>query len=554
MKRTRLFLKAFSLLITLTFSNAILAQDNITAEQWQEDLEYLQATVHNEYDFLFKKISKEEWDAKVEELHRAIPEMQDHEILIGVARLVSSFGYGHTTLGLRQDQVPLHKIPVVLYHFDDGVYVEGARKDYSKVLGARILEIEGLPIEEVLNKVRPAIPAENEQFAKAYGINHLTVPEILHAQGVTQSLKLELNLKLEKDGQVFEQKIKAEPRADFPRQYGMTAPEKNWRSSRDQSSTPLYLKNLDRIYFYEYLPEAKTLYVRHSQIQDQEGEDIPTFYNKVFDYIENNDVEKLILDVRLNGGGNNYKNKPIVTGIIENQKINQTGKFMVIIGRRTFSACQNLVNELHTYTNAVFVGEPTAENVNFFGDNREVQLPNSKINAYLSFAWWQDKPQWENKEWLAPQIATGMTFEQYRTNQDPALEAALAFSDANFITDPMAHLTRLYTAGNYDEVASEAQRMVQDPTYKFFDFETELNKAGYQLLDGSDFEGAVGVFEMNAQFFPDSANVWDSLAEAYWKSGDLVKAEEYYNKAISMDPEGAVGANARSMLKRMKAE
>lgn len=265
-------------------------------------------------------------------------------------------------------------------------------------------------------------------------------------------------------------------------------------------------------------------------------------------------MEKLVLDYRLNSGGNNYKNKPIVTGLIANEKINQTGKLMVIIGRRTFSACMNLVNELHTYTNAVFVGEPTSENVNFYGDNQPVQLPNSGINAYLSFAWWQDKPQWENKDWLAPQIATGMTFEQYRSNQDPALDAALAFSDANFITDPMGHLTALYTSGRLEEVQSEAARMVQDPAYQFFDFETELNKAGYQLLAGGQVEGARGVFEMNAGFFPDSANVWDSLAEAYWKAGDKVKAEEYYNKAISMDAEGPVGSNAREMLKRMKSE
>ncbi|MGI9547183.1 MAG: tetratricopeptide repeat protein [Flavobacteriaceae bacterium] len=332
----------------------------------------------------------------------------------------------------------------------------------------------------------------------------------------------------------------------------MVIPGKKWIGSRDMSETPLYLKYLDKIYYYEYLPEHKTLYIRHSQIQDQEGEDIPTFYNKVFDYIEKNDVEKLLLDVRLNGGGNNYKNKPIVTGIIANEKINQTGKFMVIIGRRTFSACQNLVNELHTYTNAVFVGEPTAENINFYGDNRPEKLPNSGLNAFLSFAWWQDKPQWENKDWLAPHIATGMTFEQYRSNQDPALEAALAFGDSDFITDPMGHLTALYTAEKYEEVESEAARMVKDPAYKFFDFETEFNQAGYQLMESGQLDGAIGVLEMNAKFFPDSANTWDSLAEAYWKAGDKVKAEEYYNKAIAMDPDGYVGDNARQMLDKMK--
>ena len=165
--------------------------------------------------------------------------------------------------------------------------------------------------------------------------------------------------------------------------------------------------------------------MRQSQIQDQPGKPIPEFYNEVFEFIDNHEVQRLILDVRLNGGGNNYKNKPIVTGVIRNEKINEVGKFFVIIGRRTFSACQNLVNELHTYTNAVFVGEPTGENLNFYGDNRPVTLPNSGLRAYLSFAWWQDKPQWENEDWLAPHVSATMTFEQYRTGADPAFRRSI---------------------------------------------------------------------------------------------------------------------------------
>ncbi len=531
-----------------------IAQTTLTAEEWQKDLDFLHNTVHNDYPFLFKKISAAQWDAKVKDLHDAIPQMEQHEILVGLTKLVASFEYGHTLLSLRQNQVPLHRLPVVLYQFDDGIFITGAPENNKKILGARIISIEGMPIEEVLEQVRPVVPAENDQFVKGYGINYPTIPEVLHAQGITEELKLELTLQLEKYGETFEDVITAIPWEEIPRQYGMIVPGKKWAGVRDMAETPLYLKHLDKIYYYEYLPDHKTVYVRHSQIQDQEGEDIPAFYARLFDFIENNEVEKLILDVRLNGGGNNYKNKPIVTGLIETEKINQPGKLMVIIGRRTFSACQNLVNELHSYTNAIFVGEPTGENINFYGDNRPVTLPNSELNAYLSFAWWQDKPQWENRPWLAPQIATGMTFEQYRSNQDPALEAALAFDNPDFITDPMAHLTRLYTAGKFEEVQSEALRMVKDPAYKFYDFEDEFNRAGYQLLEIDDLEGAIGVFGMNAEFFPDSANTWDSLAEAYWKAGDKVKATEYYQKAIGMDPEGPVGANAREMLKKMEAE
>lgn len=38
------------------------------------------------------------------------------------------------------------------------------------------------------------------------------------------------------------------------------------------------------------------------------------------------------------------------------------------------------------------------------------------------------------------------------------------------------------------------------------------------------------MFKLNAETFPQSENVWDSLAEAYMKAGDVKKAEENYEK------------------------
>ena len=546
MKKLTLFILA------CTFISSAYTQTTLSPADWQADLRFLQHTVHKDYPFLFKKTTAEEFDAEVDKLHREIPDLQEHEIFAGLARIVSSFQYGHTTIGFRGSPVKYHRLPVNLYWFNDGIYIEGVHKDYEGALGAKVLKVEGVPIEEALATIRPVTPAENDQFFKAHGLTFLCIPEVLHAQGVTKTLKNTITLTLEKDGKVVDQAFTAVEAHDFHNDYGFTKPGSEWLASRDNSKTPYYLKDLDKIYYFEYLPEHKTVYVRHSQIQDDPEEAIPAFYERVFDFIEKNDVERLVLDVRLNGGGNNYKNKPIVTGIIRTEKINQPGKLFVIIGRRTFSACQNLVNELDNYTNAIFVGEPTAENINFYGDNNRVELPNSKVPVYLSFAWWQDKPQWENGPWLAPQIAADMSFDDYRSNRDPVLDAALNFSSDNFIKDPMAYLTELYMAGKLDELQAEAKRMVKDPVYRFFDFEKEFNDTGYRLMNRDQLEPALLVFQLNTQLFPESANTWDSLAEAYWLNGQPDKAIEYYTKAIEMDPDGSTGENARKMLKRVK--
>ncbi|MDC8004343.1 hypothetical protein POV27_09790 [Aureisphaera galaxeae] len=529
------------------------AQSSFTAQQWQEDLKFLQQTVHKDYSFLFKKVTQEEFDTAVDQFHKDIPNLEEHEINVGFAKIIGLFKYGHTRLGISNNPIPFSQLPINLYAFSDGVYVQGIHKDYEKALGAKVIAVGDMPIEKAMEAVYPAVPVENEQFFKAYGFLYLVSPQVLHAQKVIPQMSDTVSLTFEKDGATFKMPLQALPLGELvPKSYGFVQQKGDWLDVRDQSKTPLYLKNLDKIYYFEHLPEKKAVYVRHSQIQDEPNEPTPAFYSRLFDFIEENDVERLILDVRLNGGGNNYKNKAVVTEIIASEKINTVGNLYVILGRRTFSACQNLVNELDNYTNAIFLGEPTGENINFYGDNNLVELPNTKLPIYLSFAWWQDKPQWENKPWLAPHVAVDMSFEQYKNNEDPVLDTCLNFSDNNFILDPMQYMTDLYMAGDQEKLYKEASRMVNDPSYRFFDFEGELNRVGYNLLGRGQHQDALAVFGFVSQLFPNSANAWDSLAEGYLTIGDNTKAKELYQKALSMDPEGNVGRNATKMLKRIE--
>ena len=280
-------------------------------------------------------------------------------------------------------------------------------------------------------------------------------------------------------------------------------------------------------------------------------ETMADFYTRVFDFVENNEVEKFILDLRFNGGGNNFLNKPIITGIIEQQKINQVGKFMVIIGRQTFSACQNLVNELSNYTNVIFVGEGTAENLNFYGDTHRVALPNTQIPVYLSYAWWQDKPQSQNAEGTSPHVPVIMSFEEYVNNEDPVLDAALSFSGDNFKADPMGHIVRLFSEGKMDQLRTDVISMVQDPRYGFFDFKGEFLKAGRSLL-GRDNVAAISIFEMTAQIYPQSAKVWNALGDGYSEVGDVAKAKGFFEKVLSLQPDKELEKHVKDRLKALE--
>ncbi|HYL93070.1 MAG TPA: tetratricopeptide repeat protein, partial [Alphaproteobacteria bacterium] len=78
--------------------------------------------------------------------------------------------------------------------------------------------------------------------------------------------------------------------------------------------------------------------------------------------------------------------------------------------------------------------------------------------------------------------------------------------------------------------------------------ESDLNGLGYQLLNKKKLQEAIAVFKLNVEAFPKSANVYDSLAEAYMTNGDKQLAIENYNKALSIDPNME---SAKSNLKKL---
>lgn len=82
--------------------------------------------------------------------------------------------------------------------------------------------------------------------------------------------------------------------------------------------------------------------------------------------------------------------------------------------------------------------------------------------------------------------------------------------------------------------------------------EDVLNWLGYHFLYWwGRTEEAVGVFELNAKLHPDSANAFDSLAEACDVVGRKKKAIENYKKSLELNPRNQ---NAVRNLERLGAE
>jgi peptidylprolyl isomerase len=81
--------------------------------------------------------------------------------------------------------------------------------------------------------------------------------------------------------------------------------------------------------------------------------------------------------------------------------------------------------------------------------------------------------------------------------------------------------------------------------------EGDTNALGYRLLGRKRVQEAVEILKLNVEAYPASANVYDSLAEAYLVSGDASLAIQNYEKSLSLDPSNT---NAAMMLKKLKGQ
>ncbi len=74
----------------------------------------------------------------------------------------------------------------------------------------------------------------------------------------------------------------------------------------------------------------------------------------------------------------------------------------------------------------------------------------------------------------------------------------------------------------------------QDSTQVYIE-EREVNSMGYNFLNEKDYDNAIAVFKMNTALYPESDNVYDSLADAYLRSGDSLQAFNNYKKALELN-------------------
>lgn len=119
----------------------------------------------------------------------------------------------------------------------------------------------------------------------------------------------------------------------------------------------------------------------------------------------------------------------------------------------------------------------------------------------------------------------------------------------NFIKYSAANrLYPIFKNSGFEKSKSDINKILSNSDEYYID-EYEFNDFGYKLLFGKKINDAIEIFKINVQNFPNSANVYDSLGEAYMKAGKKELAIKNYEKSLEINPKNT---NAINMLKQLK--
>jgi tetratricopeptide (TPR) repeat protein len=540
--------KRFSAIIIFLFLTCLFVQpaaaqngfsmnrvDKTEAERWREDLRYMADQMPRLHNNLFHTITREQFETAVKKLDERIPTLARHQIIVEMARLTALVNDGHTNVYPTRDaKIGFRQFPLKMYFFKDGLFVRAATAEHAALVGAKVVKIGKVSVEQAYAAVREIIGQDNEMDAKFFAPHLLAMPEVLHALGLSESPE-SAKFTFEIEGRQAVVEVKGAGLAEM-----MAAdtdktwlPKDGWLDARGKDAKVLWLKDPNNKFWYEYLPDSKTVYVQFNEVHDKDNETIEAFSKRLFDFVDANPVERMVLDLRLNRGGNGGLNKPLLLGIIKSAKINQRGKLFAVIGRSTFSATQFLVNNLEKYTNTIFVGEPSGSKGNIYGDSRKIFLPNSGITVRVSVYFWQDWDPWDTREWTAPDLTAELSSEDYRQNNDPALKAIFAYVPQKSLTEI---LDEALTKGGIDLTVKIFNEFTKNPVNKYASTEQSLLEAGQRLLNEKKYDEAAVLFQINAAQNPNSFRAYFALGEAYARIGKKELAIENFEKSLRINP------------------
>lgn len=388
-----------------------------------DDVRLLMEQIREIHPSPFHATPEAAFQAAADDLAARAPALSPDRFLVELMRFTNLLGErdGHSGIfpldtGHRR---VLHLFPLFLYKFSDGLFVVTA-PGHRELVGSRVLSIDGLPAGELEQKVRPLVPRDNEATRTDRFMSFMLTAEVLHGLGLRGGTG-PARFSFQKPGKpAFDATLAPVSAASYLRLMRPDFPSFVYALPRRPS--PLYLRMRGRDHYVTTLDHGRVVYVGYNLTL---GSTYPEA-QKVAKLTKKRTVRRVIVDVRLNPGGDNHTYTPLLRAL-RAKSVNRRGRLVVLISRSTFSAAENFITELERRTRAVFIGETSGGSPNLYGDTQAVDLPAAGLRVNVAGIYWQKSFAADLRNAIEPRITVRLTSTAFFRGKDPVLAAALAY-------------------------------------------------------------------------------------------------------------------------------
>jgi hypothetical protein len=387
--------------------------------RWREDLGFLARELPARHKNLFFHLTKEEFEAAVAELDAAIPKLGDDEVVVELMRLVASVGDGHTSLQQGAAPVAWNRLPIRVRRFSDGLRIVAVGRDHRDALGGELVSVGGVAADEAWRRVSEVVSHENVAALDAFAPATFELPFVLHG------------LRLSPDSSHASFEVRSDGGATVALDLALTtspADALGLQRVQPKGQAPLWQSHPGKTYWFEYVAASKLLFLQYNSCRDDPAQTFADFCADLWKCADENEVERVVVDLRLNGGGNSAVIAPLYMGLGSRRKLREKGRLFVAIGPSTFSSAMMNAIEMRAGYGAILVGAPTGGKPNAYGEVKSFELPKSRLAVQYSTKYFQqvegDPPS------VDPDVAALLSWSDWSGGRDPALEAILAWKPA----------------------------------------------------------------------------------------------------------------------------
>jgi hypothetical protein len=382
-------------------------------DRWREDVDFLARELPRRHRNAFFACRRGDFEGAASALRQGIERMTDEEVVVGLMELVARLGDQHTAIDVGSLQPPFHRFPLSVYVFSDGPVITAAREAQKDLIGCRLVAFGCAAAEEAMRRAAVAAAYENESAFFGAAPRLLCVPEIARAVGLIPTTH-EVGITV-RDAAGVERTVLLTP---------LEPGEKLVSAPFEEDALPVSRRKHSHANWFEVLESSKTLYLRYNTCADEPEQSVASLSDRMLAAIDRGAIERVVVDLRGNGGGDSSLLGPFLRGLRRRRGILRPDGVAALIGRGTFSSAHMHAVWMKEELGATLIGEPTGQKPNAYGEVRWFLLPNSQIPVRYSTKYWRtasvDSPS------LEPDVLVTTSSSDFFGMRDPVLERALA--------------------------------------------------------------------------------------------------------------------------------